>query len=179
MAPGSDNEFLAELQRILQDPTGSEAMSDAAGTNLRSFFTSAVETTDELNYKEALDWFGLRFRPVDPRNQRAWLGAGTRTDDGRLVVSSVRRGTPALAGGLNVDDEIVAIDDIRVRADGLNSRLEQYRPGQKVALLVARRDRLTKLEVVLGADPGRPWRLEVDPAATESQKQRLAMWIDQ
>ena len=78
-----------------------------------------------------------------------------------------------------MDDEIVAIDDIRVRADGLNSRLEQYRPGQKVALLVARRDRLTKLEVVLGADPGRPWRLEVDPAATESQKQRLAMWIDQ
>jgi len=154
-----------------------QAMSDAAGMNLRPFFTSAVETTDELNYKEALEWFGLRFRAVDTRNQRAWLGAGTRTDSGRLVVSSVRRDTPAFAAGLNVDDEILAIDDVRVRADGLNARLEQYRAGQKVGLLVARRDRLTKLEVVLGADPGRPWRLEVDPAATDMQTQRLAAWI--
>ena len=66
---------------------------------------------------------------VDARNPRAWLGAETRNDSGRLLVSSVRRETPALAAGLNVDDEILAIDDVRVRADGLSARLEQYRPG--------------------------------------------------
>ena len=49
--------------------------------------------------------------------------------------------------------------------DGLGARLEQYSPGSEGALLVARRDRLTKLDVTLGAEPGRPWRLEVDPAA--------------
>jgi predicted metalloprotease with PDZ domain len=156
-----------------------QAMSDTAGKNLRKFFAAAVETTDELSYEEALDWFGLRFRAVDTRNPRAWIGAGTRSDGGRLVVTSVRRETPAHAAGLNVDDEILAFDDVRVRADGLNGRLEQYRPGQKVAVLVARRDRLTRLEVVLGTDPGRPWRLEVDPGATEAQKQRLAAWIGQ
>ena len=154
-----------------------QAMSDTAGTSLRPFFTTAVETTEELNYKAALDWFGLRFRAVDVRNHRAWLGAGTRTDGGRLVVSAVRRETPAFEAGLNVDDEILAIDDVRVRADGLNGRLEQYRPGQKVVILVARRDRLTRLDAVLGTDPGRPWRLEVDPGATEAQKQRLVGWI--
>ena len=156
-----------------------QVMSDTAGKSLRKFFATAVETTDELSYEEALDWFGLRFRAVDTRNPRAWIGAGTRSDGGRLVVASVRRETPAHAAGLNVDDEILAFDDVRVRADGLNGRLEQYRPGQKVAVLVARRDRLTRLEVVLGTDPGRPWRLEVDPGATEAQKQRLAAWIGQ
>jgi hypothetical protein len=30
-----------------------------------------------------------------------------------------------------VDDEILAIDDYRVRADRLDNRLEQYRPGDK------------------------------------------------
>ena len=154
-----------------------QAMSDTAGKSLRPFFTSAVETTDELSYKESLDWYGLRFRAVDTRNPRAWLGAETRNDSGRLLVSSVRRETPALAAGLNVDDEILAIDDVRVRADGLSARLEQYRPGQRIVLLVARRDRLTRLDVTLGTDPGRPWRLEVDPGATEAQKQRLAAWI--
>jgi predicted metalloprotease with PDZ domain len=126
-----------------------QAMSDTAGKNLRKFFAAAVETTDELSYEEALDWFGLRFRAVDTRNPRAWIGAGTRSDGGRLVVTSVRRETPAHAAGLNVDDEILAFDDVRVRADGLNGRLEQYRPGQKVAVLMARRDRLTRLAAAL------------------------------
>ena len=34
---------------------------------MRPFFATAVETTEELNYNDALDWFGLRFRPVDAR----------------------------------------------------------------------------------------------------------------
>jgi len=156
-----------------------QAMSDAAGTNLRAFFATAAESTEELNYKEALDWFGLRFRPVDTRNARPWLGALTRVDGGRLIVSGVRRDTPAYAAGVNVGDEILAIDDVRVRADGLTTRLELYQPGQRVTLLVGRRDRLTRLDVTLGTEPGRPWRLEVDPAASEAQKYRLISWIGQ
>jgi predicted metalloprotease with PDZ domain len=154
-----------------------QAMSDTAGTDLRPWFAKTAESTDELDYSEALAWFGLRFRPVDPRDQRAWLGATTRNDAGRLVVSGLRRDTPAIAAGLNVDDEILAIDDVRVRADGLAARLEQYRPGDKIALLVGRRERLTRLDITLGADPGRPWRIEMDPKATDEQKKRVTAWI--
>lgn len=156
-----------------------QVMSEVAGTNLRPFFASAVESTEELNYKEALDWFGLRFRAVDPRALRAWLGANTRNDGGRLIVTSVRRDTPAHAAGVNVDDEILAIDDVRVRADGLTARLDQYRPNDKIALLVARRDRLTRFELTLGTEPGRAYRLEVDPDATEAQRYRLISWLGQ
>jgi predicted metalloprotease with PDZ domain len=76
-----------------------------------------------------------------------------------------------------VDDEILAIDDVRVRADGLAGRLDQYRPGDKVSVLVARRDRLLRLDVTLGAEPGRAWRLEPLPNASEEQKKRLTAWI--
>ena len=154
-----------------------QTMSDVAGTDLRSWFANTAESTGELDYSEALEWFGLRFRPVDPRGARAWLGATTRNDAGRLVVSQVRRETPGLDAGLNVDDEILAIDDVRVRADGLVGRLDQYRPGDKVALLVARRDRLIRMDVTLGAEPGRAWRLEPLPNATEEQRKRLTAWI--
>ena len=75
--------------------------------------------------------------------------------------------------------EILAIDDVRVRADGLVARLDQYKPSDKVALLVARRDRLTRIEVTLGVEPGRPFRLEVDPDASEAQKSRLISWLGQ
>ena len=153
-------------------------MSEAAGVDLKDWFARAAESTDELDYTEALDYYGLRFRPVDPKTAPAYIGGGTRNDNGRLVITSVRRGTPGLDAGLNVDDEILAIDDVRVRADGLAARLAQYRPGDKIAVLVARRDRLMKLDVTLGADPGRPWRLEPAPNATDAQKARFELLMN-
>jgi predicted metalloprotease with PDZ domain len=156
-----------------------DLMSEVAGVNLKPFFAQAAESTDELDYTEALEYFGLRFRPVDPATSRAFLGAITRNDSGRLVVTGLRRGTAAMNGGLNVDDEILAIDDVRVRADGLGTRLEQYQAGDKVQLLVARRDRLTRLDVTLGSDPGRPWRLEPRADATAEQKARVIQWLGQ
>ncbi len=94
------------------------------------------------------------------------------TDAGRLVVSQIQRGTPAHDAGLNVDDEILAMNGFRVRADQLAVRLDQYKPGDKVALLVARRDQLLTLEAEFGAEPARQWRIEVDPAAPGAHTQR-------
>ncbi|HEV8397396.1 MAG TPA: PDZ domain-containing protein [Vicinamibacterales bacterium] len=152
-----------------------------AGTSLKSFWDSAVSGTDELDYKDALDTLGLRFRSVSvpaDRPGRAWLGIGTRNDAGRLLVTQVRRDTPALAAGLNVDDEILAIDDYRVRADRLDNRLEQYRPGDKVVLLVARREQLLRLELTFGTEPTRAWRLEVNPSASEAQQSSRGRWLN-
>jgi predicted metalloprotease with PDZ domain len=134
-----------------------------AGADLGTFWRSAIEGTDELDYTDALDVFGLQFRPVSrPPNGRpkAWIGATTKMEGGRLLVAQVKRDTPAFSAGLNVDDEIVAIDQVRVRADRLDERLEQYSPGDRVSMLVARRDRLLSLDVVLAAEPLRSWRLE-------------------
>ena len=95
------------------------------------------------------------------------------------MITSVRRGTPAIAAGLNVDDEILAIDDVRVRADGLGARMDQFKPGDKVSVLVARRDRLAKFDVTLGPEPGRNWRLETIANATVEQKARFTAWAGQ
>jgi predicted metalloprotease with PDZ domain len=153
-------------------------MSEVAGTDLKGWFAKAAESTEELDYTEALEYYGLRFRPVDMRNARAYIGGGTRNDAGRLVISSVRRGTPGIEAGLNVDDEIIAIDDVRVRADGFAARLDQYKPGDKISVLVARRDRLMKIDVTLGPEPGRTWRLEPLATATAEQTAHLNALLD-
>ncbi|MGE0592398.1 MAG: M61 family metallopeptidase [Vicinamibacterales bacterium] len=153
---------------------------EVAGVSLDAFFDRAAESTEELEYADALQALGLRFRPAAQgigSGGRAWLGLSTRNDNGRLIVTQVRRDTPGYAAGVNVDDEILAIDDIRVRADRLDNRLEQYRPGTRVTLLVARREALVRLEAVLGAEPARAWRLEVDPTATPAQARRRGDWL--
>ena len=152
----------------------------ASGVNLGTFWANAVEGTAELNYEEALETLGLRFRPAAAaadRSARAWLGISTRNEGGRLMVTEVRRETPAYAAGLNVDDEIIAIDDFRVRVDQLAQRLDAYRPGDRVALLIARRDQLLRLPVTLGDEPPRRWRLEVDPSAADVRQQQRTRWL--
>ena len=155
------------------------AAEQVSGINLGSFWAAGIQGTGELDYAEALEVLGLRFRPVAPTDSsaRAWLGATTRNDAGRLVVTQVRRDTPAFAAGVNVDDEIIAIDEFRVRADQLTARLAQYRPGDSVTLLVARRDQLIRLPVQLKAEPARQWRLEVNPGATDAQQRQRARWL--
>ena len=149
-----------------------------SGLDLDTFWTTGVRGTAELDYAEALGTLGLRFQAMTASNRqaRAWFGMTTRNDGGRLVVSQVRRESPAHAAGLNVDDEIIAIDEFRVRADQLNLRLDQYRPGDTIALLVARRDQLLRLEVQLGAEPDREWRLETVPGDGDARQQR-ARWL--
>ena len=157
------------------------AVHEVAGRDFGAWWTSVLQTTDELNYDEALEWLGLRFKPVDRApgagQGKAWLGATTKNDGGRLVVTQVKRGTPAHEAGVNVDDEVLAIDDFRVRAEGLDRRLEQYAPGRAVTLLVARRDELVRIPVTLGREPSDMWRLEPRPDATPEQQAHRKAWM--
>jgi len=149
---------------------------EVAGTDLNAWFTKTLQTTEELDYTEALDWFGLRFRPHDKPTGKAWLGVTTHIDLGREVVSQVPRGTPAYDAGIDAEDEIVAIGDFRIRPTQLTARLEQYKPGDKISVLIARRDELKRIDVVLGNEPDRTWRLEVKPDATPEQKTHFTGW---
>ena len=169
--------------RGYEEPEFRALAENVAGATLDTFWESALEGTAELDFSEALDVLGLRFKTPEPLTGRlpgkATLGAVTRIDNGRLLVSQVRRGTAAYAAGLNVDDEIVAIDEFRIRADQLDARMEQYVAGDRVSILVARRDRLMRLDARLGAEPPRAWQLEVDSGASTAQRQILDFWLAQ
>jgi predicted metalloprotease with PDZ domain len=155
-----------------------DVIEEVAGVRFADFWAGALDSTSELDYGPALDVLGLRFAtpPAAPR-VKAWLGATTKNDLGRLVVAQVRRDGPAHGAGLNVDDELLAIDGIRVRADRFDDRLDQYRPGDRAVLLVARRERLMDLEITFGGEPSKQWRLEVAPTLTAPQADQLTRWL--
>jgi predicted metalloprotease with PDZ domain len=157
------------------------------GASLKDFWEQGVSGVAELDYARALSALGLCFKLEEPAKDteknaeknapQAYLGIMTRTQSNRLLVSQVHRGTPAYDAGLNADDEIVGIDDFRVPADQLKSRLEQYKPGDTVSVLVARRGRFERVPVTLGTTPADTWAVEPDPGASEEAKARMAAWL--
>ena len=156
-------------------------VEQVANLDLSVFWNSVVEGISEIKYDEAHETFGLQFQPVPELSPEApgksWLGVTVRNDGGNLIVTRVLRDTPAYNAGVNVDDEILAIDEFRVRTEQLNNRLEEYHPGETISLLVARRGQLMRHNVMLGVEPVKQWILEVAPAVSEVQKERLATWL--
>jgi predicted metalloprotease with PDZ domain len=138
---------------------------ELAGSSMQSFFDTAVRGTGELDFESALSTVGLelRFKPArrddgpsdgdeegddrpadrgvdeDPP-MKAYLGLRLTERGGRAVVRTVLTDGPAWKAGLVVDDEIVALDSLRLTASDLDERLERYEPGDRITLHLLRRD---------------------------------------
>ena len=155
-------------------------VSEVAGADLSPWLVRTVDTTGELDHAAAVAWFGLRLRAEEPpadRPPRGFLGVTTKADGGRLVVTSVRTGSPASVAGVSPDDEIVALGGYRLRPDQLEARLEVHRPGESLPLLVARRERMLAVDIVIGDAP-RPLKLDEDPDSTAEQVERRRVWLE-
>ncbi len=159
--------------------------AEIAGVDLAAFFVHAVDGTQELDYTEALAWYGLTFSDGDdkagksgePGPKTGWLGVTTKSDAGRLVVSEVRCDGPAAAAGINVEDEIIGIDAWRVTAATWRDRLKHFGAGAVTSLLVARREMLLRLQVSLAEEPSRTWALRPVKEPTAAQQANLDAWL--
>ena len=161
-------------------------VADSLGTDadLDPWFSRVLETVEELEYSEALDWFGLDLAlsdssdsASDDESTRAWVGLSTRAHGERLLVTEVRRDTPGFDAGFNVEDEILAVDDYRIPANGWAHHLRLYRAGEEASVLVARRARLLRLRVTFGARPETLWKLGPRSVPTASQNYRVDAWL--
>jgi len=153
-----------------------EVVGPAQAGEVRAWLERALESTAELDYALAIEWFGLRLTPPSGTS-RAWLGVTSRIENQRTIVSGIRRGSPAAAAGLSLLDEIAAVDGLPLQAGELTPRIGQFAPGTKVTLSIVRHGVTTPVDVTLGADPAYGWALSVSPGATRVQLQRLAAWL--
>ena len=89
------------------------------------------------------------------------------------------RDSPAFEAGLNTDDEILAIDQYRVTSGNWSTRLKQYQPDDSVEVMIARREHIERLRLVLGEEPAASWKLSVVKEPSDKQKQQLKAWLHQ
>lgn len=172
----------------------SEIVDRVAGTSLSPWLNECVSSCDELDFEPALEWFGLRFktndrptsdRPVNDRQAKepgdktgdVWIGSDSTGNEGRLWVRRVYRGSPSDIAGLNVDDELIALDGYRVDPATWPDRLGLYRPGDAVPLTISRRGKLIELPLRLGHKPTSTWQLEVSPTASSAAEENLRAWL--
>jgi predicted metalloprotease with PDZ domain len=156
-----------------------QAASEVAGKDLSGWFKQVLESTEELDYTEALEWFGLRFRPVKGGPRRISTGLTTSAANGRILVTQVRRDSAAWHAGINFDDEILAVNGFRMLPDSWPSRMEAFGTGETVEVLISRRGEIRTIRMPVVEEKPESWTLEVRPNATEAQKEHLKAWLKQ
>jgi predicted metalloprotease with PDZ domain len=160
-----------------------------AGADLTDFFRRYVSGTDEIDFDRYLRMAGLELRRTykrsplfDPAQKsqqapRGYLGVRTRANGDRVFISNVFAGTPAYDAGLNTDDEIVAIDGLRVDASNSDDRVEVLRPGQNVSVTVFRRGRMMTLNLAATKKPYDNYVIVAVKEPSASQRAFYKAWL--
>lgn len=169
-------------------------VEEVSGVDLSDWFSRYIDGVDEFDYSKAQSWYGLEFqqpksspeggeaggdKEQSDEKKKSWVGLTTEDKSGKLVITKVLRDSPAFEAGLNVDDEILAIEQYRVTNGNWSTRLKQYQPGESVEVMIARREHIERLRLVLGEAPADSWKLSVVKEPSDAQKQQLKAWLHQ
>jgi predicted metalloprotease with PDZ domain len=146
-----------------------QTCESVAGGPLADIFDRYVSDTEEIDYDRYLGYAGLRLAARPSEGGGAYLGIKTRKEDGRMIVSQVIAGSPAYTYGINVNDELIAIDGIRAD-DAYADRLAERQPASIVTITVARDGILREIDVILAEPP--PTAYQVERIAEPSPAQR-------
>lgn len=170
------NEYYKRLKRGFTDQEFGAAVEKIAGKSVDNFFKKHIYDTQPIDYNKYLGYVGLKLVNYNEGRNDPYLGVATALTGGKLMVTSVMRGTAAYEYGLNVNDEILAVDKYRV-TDDLNRMIEMKKVGDKINILISRGGEIQNLEVVLDKNPNGSYRIEKADTATQQQASILQSWL--
>jgi predicted metalloprotease with PDZ domain len=152
-------------------------IESVAEESLSDFFQRYLHTTEDLPFDQYLALFGLRLQPEDSNHQPPFLGLTAKSENGREIIKFVETGSPAQQAGLDSDDELLAINGLRVKAAELSDRLRDFYPGELIYISVFHQDELCTYPVTL-AEP-RPTSYQLQPVDTPASEQQQALegWL--
>jgi predicted metalloprotease with PDZ domain len=154
-----------------------EVIETVAKIDLTEFFTRYLDTTEELPFPDYFEPFGLELKPVIEDSQPPYLGINITSDRGKESISFVTAKSPAAIAGIDIGDEILALDGVRVTGETINDRLNDYQAGDVVEIAVFHEEELKILKVKLHEPKPQSYELKIIENCTSTQKELLNGWL--
>ncbi|MBX7154822.1 MAG: PDZ domain-containing protein [Candidatus Kapaibacterium sp.] len=168
------------LERPEQGVTEQEvysAISTSTGIDCAALLSGMLHGTDDIDYNKFLAPFGLEWTSDITVSPKVFAGMNTKDDGGKVVITSVEDDTPAVLCGLSIDDEILAVNGLRVTSTGGLVELLQRNGTLQPAQILASCDGKV-FEVQLTPSAKQEYRLVVKSTITEEQRTLLNYWLE-
>jgi len=147
-----------------------------AGGSLKEFFDDYIYGANPYPWETAFAVAGLEVTPKEEA-EKATLGIGMRDGPTGVTVRTVVAGSAAEKAGLDVGDEIVAMNGYKVQTSEINARLEEMKPGNRAMVTVFRNGMIRTMEVILGADPVPSYTVSRTKSPTPEQELSYEKWL--
>ncbi len=152
------------------------AAAEAGGEGMRAVFDSLVKGTAPIDWERVLGYAGLELTEVEPA-PAVWTGMDVADAEGLARVTRVIAGSPAFKAGLDIGDEIVAMNGFRISGMQMQQRLKDLAPGTAVHLTVFRSERLREFAVTLEKPAVTPCRVRESDTMKPGEKAILESWL--
>lgn len=153
------------------------AIEHVAGKKLDEIFDRYINGTETIDYDKYFGYAGLNVVDANASKNKASFGVFTKKEDGKLIVSTVVRNTTAYEGKISVNDEIIAINGMRVTKSSLISVFEMFAVGEEIEVLVSRDGLLRTLKMTVKNDPSVRYVLEAEEEMSDAQRKVFEKWL--
>ena len=156
-----------ELYRIIET---------VAETSLKDFYRQYIYGTDDIDYDQFLAPFGLELY-AGYGDRTVYTGLTLRSLNGVAVVKTVDYGSPAQLAGIDVNDEILAVNGFRVAAESWGDRLLDFCPHQQMRVTLFKQDQLLEVSLALAEPVCDRFSLRKVKNPSPQQRQYLQSWL--
>ncbi|MCT8857871.1 PDZ domain-containing protein [Shewanella xiamenensis] len=159
---------VADVQQILKD---------LSGKDYGPWWQSHVNSPLSLEFSSLLSQAGLVMSYGKDAKAEPFTGMTLSSEYGSLVLAQVLRNSPAWQAGIMAGDEIIAINGLKVTAQGFDKRIKDFKVGDKVEITLFNNDKIKQVALTLGEKQSGKLVLKGDVKATKQQKAFFKAWL--
>jgi predicted metalloprotease with PDZ domain len=128
--------YYKQKNRGYTDAEFKDGLEKFAGKNLDDFYKKYIYGVAAIDYNKYLGYAGYKLSDELAGTNDPSLGIMLANNNGKKIVTNVLRGSAGWIDGINVNDEIVAIDGNQIT--DINTLLEGKKTGYKISVSVIR-----------------------------------------
>ena len=167
--------FYKQLDRGFTEAELKQVLEKYTGCPLDAFYDNYITGTAPVNYNEYLQLAGYCLKDKQADKITLGLGVHTRYLNNKLLISHVLRDSPAWIVGLNVNDQLIAINGEPITET--DRIFEGKVPGDDITLTVNRDGIAMDFTLTLYRNPEVKYEIEELPNITELQQSVRAKWL--
>ncbi len=145
-----------------------------AKEDLGWFYTDHVYGTKRVELKKYFELFGVDLQDLNENEIEPDLGIVINEKN---IISQIRKNSAGEKSGLNVNDEILAINDFRYSQNFLQTITVGKKAGDQLKLTVSRNGIIKVITVTIQITDKANFKLTLNQHATEAQKKLFGKWI--
>jgi len=148
------------------------------GVDLSAIF-EAAHSTVELDYNTYFNRVGYELVDLNHDRQELSLGIKIANQEGRIFIKNIERGSAAWDAGLNVDDELIAINGNRLDTAGKEMEfiLQNGHTDEIVDVLISRDGLIRTIHTPLRHSTRQQWSIREKPNASATEKELGNLWL--